>query len=74
MILGFPKNNELFYLIEYDGEQHFKAREAFRGQKGDEVKNTYRKNNNIPLIRHPYWKYDYIEKILLDFLNSISSE
>ena len=49
------------YLIEFDGEQHFKPVEHFKGEEGykirqehDEIKNQYCKDNNIPLIRIPY--------------------
>ena len=49
------------YLIEFDGEQHFKSIEHFGGdesfqirQKHDIIKNNYCKKNNIPLIRIPY--------------------
>lgn len=48
-------------LIEYDGQQHFKSidwfggQEAFRSrQRRDEIKNSYCKQNNIPLYRIPY--------------------
>lgn len=54
-------NNELLGLIEYDGEQHFKPVDLFGGnegfkeaQKRDQIKNTYCKVHNIPLLRIPY--------------------
>ena len=48
------------YLLEYDGEQHFKI--SFHNteedlnniQERDNIKNNWCKNNNIPLIRIPY--------------------
>ena len=56
-------NNNLLYLIEYDGIQHFQPIKYFGGeenfyylQKCDEIKNQYCKNHNIPLIRIPYNK------------------
>lgn len=61
--------------IEYDGQQHFKP-VNFNGsqdgglssfietQKRDEIKNRYCKDNNIKLIRIPYWDYENIEKTL----------
>ncbi len=53
----FYVNNE--FLIEYDGEQHFKPtfnESSFElTQQNDSIKNEYCKNNNIPLIRIPYW-------------------
>ena len=61
--------------IEYDGEQHFK--EAWNGKEGlkenqykDNIKNKYCKNNNIRLIRIPYWDYDKIDtKYIKELLN-----
>lgn len=62
-------------LIEYDGEQHFRPIEYFGGQekfelqqKHDKIKNEYCKNNGIPLLRIPYFKYDNIEEELNNFL------
>ena len=65
-----------FILIEYDGQQHFKATN-FVGiekinlqknleytQRNDSIKNQYCKDNNIPLYRIPYTEYDNIESIL----------
>ena len=54
--------------IEYDGEQHFRpvdfggegeiiALQKFKiVQKHDVIKNKYCENNNIPLLRIPYFK------------------
>lgn len=50
------------YLIEYDGETHFKANlhgwhnleQLHTQQERDAIKNQWCKNNNIPLIRIPY--------------------
>lgn len=60
----FNTNNQLIYLIEYDGIQHYKAIEYFGGekdflyrQKCDSIKNTYCKEHNIPLIRISYQQY-----------------
>ena len=62
--------------IEYDGEQHFNPIDfAGKGEKWaekqfikcverDKIKNQYCKDNNIKLIRIPYWNYKNIEKIL----------
>lgn len=65
------KDNVLIGLIEYDGEQHFEPIDYFGGidkfnsqKENDEMKNSYCKRNNIPLIRIPYWDYDDIEDIL----------
>lgn len=61
---GVYNGETLQYLIEYDGEQHFyysdgdktwNTKENFeRTQKRDEIKNTWCKEHNIPLIRIPY--------------------
>lgn len=65
------------YLIEFDGEQHFKpirfnnktqqeAEEAFKlCQEHDNFKNQWCKENNIPLIRIPY---NYLKNIKLEDL------
>lgn len=61
--------------IEYDGRQHFE--ESFYGKgdrfikrkRLDEVKNCYCVNNNINLIRIPYWDLDKIEKTLSNFIS-----
>lgn len=55
-------NNE--YLIEYDGEQHFKQDSIFDydyTHKHDLIKSDWCKNNNIPLIRIPYTHYDKLQ-------------
>lgn len=56
-----PSNNTL---IEYDGELHYRpyrqarsAEEKLRKlQRNDSIKTKYCQDNNIPLIRIPYWK------------------
>ncbi len=67
------KDNDNKILIEYDGEFHFEGKARlqkdsdFKTQQiHDEMKNQYCKENNIELIRIPYWKYDNIEEILKD--------
>lgn len=72
----FNSENSLECLIEYDGKQHFKpvrfggvsqekAEENFiTTQKNDKTKTQYCKENNIPLIRIPYWDFENIETIL----------
>ena len=57
--------------IEFDGRQHFEPIEYFGGvyslerQKiKDKIKDNFCKNNNIKLIRIPYYEFDNIEKIL----------
>lgn len=53
------------YIIEYDGELHFTygtgwaTKEKFlKTQEHDEIKTKWCKQNNIPLIRIPYTKYE----------------
>jgi hypothetical protein len=67
-------------LIECDGEGHYKPipygsmteEEAkinlLKVQKHDNIKTIYCKNNNIPLIRIPYWERDNMEYFLWDEL------
>lgn len=76
LYFDFYINNS--YLIEYDGEQHFKSIEFFGGEEQlqlqkqyDKVKNEYCKIHNIPLIRIPYWHYD---KITIDDLRPETSQ
>jgi hypothetical protein len=63
-----PKYN---LCIEYDGIQHFESREFFGGEnalseqkKSDKLKNKYCIDNNIKLIRIPYWDFNNISEIL----------
>lgn len=56
---------ELNYCIEYDGVQHFKSGTGWNTkdhlkitQERDNFKNEWCKNNNISLIRIPYWHLD----------------
>lgn len=69
----FYVNNH--FLIEYDGEQHFKpifTQSSFElTQQNDIIKNEYCKTHNIPLIRIPYWHYD---KITIDDLRPETSQ
>ena len=58
--------------IEFDGRQHYEIVKHFGGLNGfietkirDTVKTEYCKNNNIKLIRIPYWNIDNIEEILI---------
>ena len=60
-------------VCEYDGIQHYKSIEYFGGektfkytQKHDNIKNEYCKNNNIILLRIPYFKN--VEEELNNFL------
>lgn len=72
----FYVNNS--YLIEYDGIQHFELLKSFYEQDPQELlelnqyrdnfKNQWCKDNNIPLIRIPYWhlKDICLEDLLLE--------
>lgn len=67
-------------LIEYDGEQHYfpirfgdisneQAKEKFdKVCLHDNIKNKYCKDNNIPLIRIPYWERNDMEYYLFEKL------
>lgn len=71
----FSDNNDLEFLIEYDGEFHFKKfyeEQNFEElQIHDERKNQYCKDNRIPLLRIPYWDFDNIEELLFEKLNEL---
>ena len=62
------KNNNIYCIIETDGEQHFKFVKHFhknifgfkKSLEWDRRKNKYCLVHNIPLIRIPYWDYDTI--------------
>lgn len=66
----YDSNNNLIRLIEFDGIQHFKEQNYFthsleQTQRNDKIKNDYCKQNNIPLVRIPYWERD---KMTLEML------
>ena len=73
----FDNNNNLKYLIEYDGSQHFEenvrenglgfnTREAYeKTHERDMIKNQWCKDNNIPLIRIPY---THLDKLIIEDL------
>lgn len=60
------KDNNLFCLLEFDGEQHYESNIKNNGwntkehflyvQQHDLEKDNYAKQHNIPIIRIPYWK------------------
>lgn len=58
-------------LIEYDGKHHYEIIDAWGGvdefinvKIRDTIKNIYAKEQDINLIRIPYWEFDNIENIL----------
>ena len=57
------------YIIEYDGEQHFRETSYFGSfrntRKHDLMKNQYCFKNNIPIIRIPYDVEPKVEDIML---------
>lgn len=62
-------------VIEYDGILHYKDKfnnpEEFEKTKlRDKIKTKYCKDNNIYLLRIPYWDFDNIEQILTETLFS----
>lgn len=66
----FDKDNNLKYLIEYQGEQHFHItkrinKEIFEIQLiRDQIKRDYCKEHNIRLLEIPYWEQKNIDSIL----------
>ena len=72
----FDDDDELWFLIEYQGIQHYKAKSIFGGQAGlnqqqyyDMQNRQYCKKHDIKLVIIPYWdqhqiSYDYIMKMV----------
>lgn len=73
--------NGVSFFIEYDGRQHFEKVLWSRGmsqidleenlrqqQEKDELKNIYCRNNNLKLLRIPYWDFENIERIINNFI------
>lgn len=68
----YDSNNKFKFCCEFDGEFHYvegyeRTRDygaLERQQIHDQLKNDYCKQNNIPLLRIPYWEFDNIESIL----------
>lgn len=72
--------------IEYDGQQHYEP-VRFHGcneeenqcelkkiQEHDKIKNNYCKENNINLLRIPYWETKNIETIINNHLQRLSEK
>ena len=62
-------------LIEYDGEQHFRAVDGWGGEKTfkgiqtrDKIKTKYAFQHGFKLVRIKYCEYDKVEEVLLPFL------
>lgn len=65
-------------IIEYDGEQHFDIKHSFSGEDGfvntiihDAIKNQYCEDNNINILRIPYWEFDNIEELIKEKIKNI---
>lgn len=64
--------NQLYCLLEYDGEQHFNRTGWENASDNklegtiltDSIKNDYCESNDIKLIRIPYWDFSNLDKIL----------
>lgn len=71
---------KLKYLLEYDGEFHFMKLYEDDGYEltkyHDQLKNTYCsiENNNIPLLRIPYWEFDNIESIISNYISELDNQ
>lgn len=69
-------NNKLKYLIEFDGEQHFKPKFGEENfvitQKNDKIKDDYCEANGIDLIRIPYTEIKNIPKIIEETMTIMS--
>ena len=68
----FDDDNNIDFIIEYQGKQHYEPSSKFGGKRGfyqqqynDKKKKRYCILHNIPLVEIPYWEeclvnYDYI--------------
>ena len=68
----YVENN---YIIEFDGQQHFSystgwntKEKMIQTQERDKFKNNWCKENNIPIIRIPFWEIDnlVIEDLMIN--------
>ena len=71
----FDNEENLLFLVEYQGKQHYKpveywgGEEAFRVQQiKDRIKRNYCKSNDLRLIEIPYWHESKIAEILTNEL------
>ncbi len=72
------ENNHVLGLIEYDGKQHFEPCSMFGNGKHftttvlhDAIKNQFCEDNNIRLLRIPYWDKEKIPEKIGVFLKEI---
>lgn len=72
-------------IIEYDGEQHYKPMRYHddedknildfrKRQERDKIKNNYCKENNINLLRIPYYEKNNIDSIIIDCLQRLNEK
>jgi hypothetical protein len=64
----FDNQHQLIRLVEFDGEQHYHQSHFYdyeRTHRNDLRKNQYCKDNNIPLVRIPYWERNNISLDLI---------
>ena len=70
------KDKSIKCLLEYDGQQHYKPIDFFGGEEAfvirknnDSIKDKYCKDNNIPLIRLPYYlSVDEIKSTIINII------
>lgn len=72
-------------LIEYDGEGHYLEKfyknrfddtlaALKETQKRDQIKTKYCQDNNIPLLRIPYWEKENFETIIINKINALNKK
>lgn len=74
-------DDKLLYLIEYDGEQHFRPVDFWGGETGfeqtktrDKIKNRYCHLHHIPLLRIPYTlSNDEIKQLIYEYHLSLTT-
>lgn len=69
-------NNDNYFLIEYQGRQHYDEKSWFSEklediQKRDKIKYDYCKNNNIYLLVIKYTDFNNIEHIITNFIKKV---
>lgn len=68
----FFTHNKVKHVIEYDGEYHYMKKHKNDGhetlREHDEMKDEFCRNNNVRILRIPYWYYDKIERLINYFI------
>lgn len=63
-------------IIEFDGEQHYKPKfgekEFYEIVYHDAIKNSYCEDNNINLLRIPYWDLNRMKEIIVNKIEELS--